>query len=111
MPPEERDDHKTREEGEIAPLDALYPTMRVSSDGEKQQTHNRMTAMHEITYQEAVKNKTYQENRSSAKKVMMKALLHLYQQCFSAWSQPQQQTIGVFSAHNIHEGPGLLHDF
>ena len=63
-------------EGEIAPLDALYPTMRVSSEGEKQQTHNRMTAMHEITYQEAVKNKTYQENRSSAKNVMMKALHH-----------------------------------
>ena len=35
----------------------------------------------------------------------------IYQQCFSAWPQPQQQTIGVFSAHNIHEGPGLLHDF
>jgi hypothetical protein len=37
-------------EGEIAPLDALYPTMRVSSDDEKQQTHHRMSAMHELTY-------------------------------------------------------------
>jgi hypothetical protein len=44
--------HKTREEGEIAPLDTLYPTMRVSPDGEKQQTHHRMSAMHESTYQD-----------------------------------------------------------
>jgi hypothetical protein len=54
----------TREEGEIAPLDALYPTMRVSSDGEKNKTYreNRMSAMHESTYQEDVKNKAYMEN-------------------------------------------------
>jgi hypothetical protein len=42
----------TMEEGEIAPLDALYPTMRVLSNGEKQQTHNRMSAMYESTCQE-----------------------------------------------------------
>ena len=70
------EDHRTREEGEIAPLDALYPTMRVSSDGEKQQTHHRMSAMHESTYQEDVKNETYRENRSCAKNVVMTALHH-----------------------------------
>jgi hypothetical protein len=69
-------DHKTREEGEIAPLDALYPTMRVSSDGEKQQTHQRMSAMHKSTYQEDVKTETYQEDRSCAKNVVMQALHH-----------------------------------
>ena len=63
-------------EGEIAPLDALYPTMRVSSDDEKQQTHHRMSAMHESTYKEDVQYETYQENGSRAKNMMMMALHH-----------------------------------
>ena len=93
VPPEEHDDHdqaklikdmtevpaptqKAMKEGEIAPLDALYPTMRVSSDDEKQQTHHRMSAMYENTYQEDVQNETYQEEGSYAKNVMMMALHH-----------------------------------
>jgi hypothetical protein len=43
--------------------------MRVSSNDEKQQTLHRLSAMHESTYQEAVKNETYRENRSRAKNV------------------------------------------
>jgi hypothetical protein len=58
------------------PLDALYPTMRVSSDDGKQQTHHRMSAMYENTYQEDVQNETYQEEGSYAKNVMMMALHH-----------------------------------
>ena len=54
---------------EIAPLDALYPTIRVSSKDEKQQTLHRLSPMHESTYQEDMKNKTYQENRSCIKNV------------------------------------------
>jgi hypothetical protein len=46
---------------EIAPLDALYPTIRVSSDSKKLQTHNRVSAMHESTYQEDVMNESYRE--------------------------------------------------
>jgi hypothetical protein len=69
-------DHRTREEGEIAPLDALYPTMQVSSDGEMQQTHHRMTAMHESTNKEDVQNESYQETGSRAKTMMMMALCH-----------------------------------
>jgi hypothetical protein len=42
-------------EGEIAPLDALYCTMRVLSDYEKQKTKHRMSAMHESTYKEDMK--------------------------------------------------------
>jgi hypothetical protein len=34
-------------EKKIAPLDALFPKIRVSSDDEKQQTHHRMPAMDE----------------------------------------------------------------
>ena len=64
----------TMEEGEIAPLDALYPTMQVLSDGEKQQTHNRMSAMYESTCQEDVKNKTKRDNRSCAKITVMTAV-------------------------------------
>jgi hypothetical protein len=56
------EDHRTGKEGEIAPLDASYPTMRVFSDSKKKQTHNRMSAMHESTYQEDVMNETYQED-------------------------------------------------
>jgi hypothetical protein len=63
------EDHKTKEEGEIAQLDALYPIMRVFSDLEKQQTLHRLYAMHESTYQEDVKNKTHRENRSCTKNV------------------------------------------
>jgi NADH dehydrogenase/NADH:ubiquinone oxidoreductase subunit G len=37
---------KTMKEGEIAPLAALYPTMRVLSDGEKPLTNHRMSTMH-----------------------------------------------------------------
>jgi hypothetical protein len=50
--------HKTKEEREIALLNTSYPTMRVSSDGEKRQTHHRMSAIHESTYQEDVKKTT-----------------------------------------------------
>ena len=57
-------------EGEIGALDALYPTIRVSSDDEEQQTHHRMPAMHKITYQEDMQNK------SCAKNVMILALHH-----------------------------------
>jgi hypothetical protein len=70
------EDHKTREEWEIAPLDALYPMMRVFSDGEKQQTHHKMSTMHKNTNQEDVKNETYRENGSCAKNVEMTALHH-----------------------------------
>jgi hypothetical protein len=70
------EDHRTREEGEIAPLDASYPTMRVSSDDEKQQTNHRMSTMHENIYKEDVKNKTYRENRSCVKNVVVTALHH-----------------------------------
>jgi hypothetical protein len=69
-------DHRTMEEGEIAPLDALYPMMRLFSDGEKQQTQQSMSAMHKSTYQEGVKNETYRENRSCAMTVVMTALHH-----------------------------------
>jgi hypothetical protein len=63
-------------EGGIAPLDALFPTMRVPSDNEQQQTHHRMAAMHESTDQEDVQNKPYRENVSGAKNVMMRAIHH-----------------------------------
>ena len=62
-------------EGEIAQMDALYPTTRVLSDYEKQKTTNRMSAIHErthkedmmtVTYQEDVVNNTYQHNTMSA---------------------------------------------
>jgi hypothetical protein len=54
--------------GEMAPLDALYPKL-VSTYDEKQQTLHRISTMPESTYQEAVKNETYRENRSRAKEV------------------------------------------
>jgi hypothetical protein len=66
-PPE---DHVNKKEGEMAPLDALYPMMRVSSNAEKQQTLHRVSTMPESTHQEAVKNETYRENRSNAKNVV-----------------------------------------
>jgi hypothetical protein len=77
VPHEEHDDQDqdkvlkdmTMKEGEIAQLDASYPTMRVSTNDEKQQPPHRTSAMHESTYQEDVKNKTYRENRSCAKNV------------------------------------------
>jgi hypothetical protein len=56
-------------EGEMAPLDALYPKMRVSSNDEKLLTLHRMSTMPESTYQEAVKNETYREIRNNAKNV------------------------------------------
>jgi hypothetical protein len=46
---------KTMMEGEIVPLDALYPMMRVLSDHEKQKTRHRMSAMHKSTHKEDVK--------------------------------------------------------
>jgi hypothetical protein len=63
------EDHVNRKEGEMAPLDALYPTMRVSSNDEKQQTLHRISAMQESTHQKAVKNETYRENRGRARNV------------------------------------------
>jgi hypothetical protein len=60
-PPE---DHVNKKEGEMAPLDALYPKMRVSTTDEKQQTLHRMTTMPVNTYKEAVKNETYMGNKS-----------------------------------------------
>jgi hypothetical protein len=66
------EEYRTREEGEIAPRDALYPTMRVLSSSGKQPTHHRISAMHESTYQGDVHNGTYQEDRSCAKDVVMK---------------------------------------
>ena len=54
---------------EIAPLDASYPTIRVSSNSKKLQTFHRLPTMHESTYQEDVKHKTYRENRSCVKNV------------------------------------------
>ena len=47
--------------GELAQLDALYPMIRVSSDDEKQQTHDRRTAMHKSTHRGDVEYKSYQE--------------------------------------------------
>ena len=55
-------EYRTREEGEI----------QVLSKSEKQQTHHRMSAMHESTYQGDVKHGTYREDRSCAKDVVMK---------------------------------------
>jgi hypothetical protein len=72
-PPEDNDDQdilfKDVTEGEMAPLDASYPKMRVSSNDEKQQTLHRMSTMPESTYQEAVKNETYRENGNNVKNV------------------------------------------
>jgi hypothetical protein len=50
----------------IAPLDTLYPTMRDNSDSKNQQTRNRKSDVHESTYQGDVMNKTYRENVMSA---------------------------------------------
>jgi hypothetical protein len=63
----------TMKEGEIAPLDASFPTMRVLSDRRKQLTHNRTSAMHEITHRGTVEDKTYQENGNCDKNVLMSA--------------------------------------
>jgi hypothetical protein len=60
----------------IAPLDASYPTIRVFSVSKKLQTHHKMSAMHESTYQEDVMNETYRENRNCAKNVMVTAPHH-----------------------------------
>jgi hypothetical protein len=60
-------------EGEIAPLDASFPTMRVLSDHKKQLTHNRTSTMHESTHRGNVKDKTHQENGNCAKNVLMSA--------------------------------------
>jgi hypothetical protein len=46
-PPE---DHVNKNEGEMAPLDALYPKIRVPSNDEEQQTLHRMSNMPESTY-------------------------------------------------------------
>jgi hypothetical protein len=62
VPPEEHDDHDQAKLFEdmkedvkkTAPLDASFPTIRVPSDDEKQQTHHRMPAMDESPYQEDV---------------------------------------------------------
>ena len=73
---EDRSCIKNRE-GEIAPLDALYPTIRVSSDDEnKKQTHYRMPAIHESTHQEDMQKEIDQENGSRAENVMTRALHH-----------------------------------
>jgi hypothetical protein len=63
-------------EGEIAPLDALFPMMQVLSDHEKQKTHHKMSTMHALTYKEDVQTVTYQENGSRAENVTMMALHH-----------------------------------
>ena len=60
-------DYGTREEGEIAPRDTLYPTMRVLSDSEKQPANHMMSATHESTYEGDMSNGTYLENRSCSK--------------------------------------------
>jgi hypothetical protein len=58
VPQEDHDDRdqakqfKDMKEKKIAPLDALFPKIRVSSDDEKQQTHHRMPAMDESPYRE-----------------------------------------------------------
>ena len=83
-PPEEHDDHDQAKLFEdmkedvkkIAPLDALFPKIRVSSDDEYQHTHHRMPAMDESPYQEDVQDETYQEDGSRAKNVMTMALHH-----------------------------------
>ena len=62
-------------EGEIAPLDGSYPTMRVLSDSKKQQTHNRMSFKHESTHREDVMDKTYRENGNCAKNVLIPSTL------------------------------------
>jgi hypothetical protein len=63
----------TMKEGEIAPLDASFPTMRVPSDRRKQLTHNRTSAMHEISHRGTAEDNTYQENGNCDKKVLMSA--------------------------------------
>jgi hypothetical protein len=43
------------------------PRPEQNTNDEKQQTLHRMSTMPESTYQEAVKNETYRENRNNAK--------------------------------------------
>ena len=62
-----------------APLDALYPTMRVL-------TNSKMSTMHESTQRGNVKDKTYQENGNCAKNVLMSAPQYP--------RDPQSDTIG-----------------
>jgi hypothetical protein len=45
----------------IAPLDALFPTMRINPDSVNQQTHNRKSDVYETAYQRDAMIKTYQE--------------------------------------------------
>jgi hypothetical protein len=45
----------------IAPLDALFPTMRINPDSMNQQTHNRQSDVYEIAYKKNMMIKTYQE--------------------------------------------------
>jgi hypothetical protein len=40
---------------QIAPLDALFPTMRIVSDSVSQQTHNRKTDVYVTAYQQDVR--------------------------------------------------------
>ena len=68
-----------------------YPTMRVLSDYEKKKTNHRMSAMHESTYKEDVKNKTYRENRSCAKNVM--TALHYPRDRQTHTTSPAQMTM------------------
>jgi hypothetical protein len=48
----------------IAPLDALFPKIRVPSDDEIQHTHHRMPALDDSPHQEDVQHETYQEDKA-----------------------------------------------
>jgi len=66
------EEHRTRVEGDIAPRDALYPTVRVLSSSKKQPTHHRMSTMHARTNLGDRKTRASRGNRSSDKDVVLK---------------------------------------
>jgi hypothetical protein len=80
-PQEEHDDHDQakmfgnmkEDEKKIAPLDALFPKIRVSSNDESPYQEDEQD---ESPYQVDVQDETYQENGSHAKNVMTMALYH-----------------------------------
>ena len=66
VPNEEPPDHNAnKEEGEMAPLDALYPKIRVPTTEEKKQTLHRLLSKTLNTIKEAVQNKAYMGDRNN----------------------------------------------
>ena len=65
---------KTMKEGEIAPLDASYPDVRVLSDSKKQKTQDNMPAVNKNIDRGDVNDKTYRVNGNYTKNVLMSAI-------------------------------------